>query len=125
MTTTNTAPDRPALRRAARAGGRRALPLAASMALLALIGAGCSSSSGSTSSGSTASTGGTASAGTTDISKVTLHIGDQAGLRGAGAAHRVRADQQAAIQGHLVGLHLRAAHAPGDGRRGGGHRQRR
>ena len=77
MTITNTGLRAP--RRAARAGRRRALPLAAGMALLALVAAGCSSSSGSTSSGPTANSGGTASAGTTAVSKVTLHIGDQAG----------------------------------------------
>lgn len=72
MTTKNTSLDR-------RARRRRALPLAASLALLALVAAGCSSS-GSSASGSTAAgSGGTAKAGTTSISKVTLHIGDQAG----------------------------------------------
>ena len=55
MTTTNTGLRAP--RRAARAGRRRALPLAASMALLALVAAGCSSSSGSTWSASTAAGG--------------------------------------------------------------------
>ncbi len=79
MTTTNTTRHHRAGRRAARAGRRHALPLAASMALLALVAAGCSSSSGSTASGGAASTGGAASAGTTDVSRVTLHIGDQAG----------------------------------------------
>jgi sulfonate transport system substrate-binding protein len=69
----------------ARRGGppvrhRRALGLAASaagVALLALTAAGCSSASSASSSAASTSTG--ASAGTVDVSKVTLHIGDQAG----------------------------------------------
>src|SRR6185437_8233876 len=75
MTTSETGPGH----RAAPAPGwpaarRRALRLAAGMALLALIAAGCSSAQ----AGSPAS-GGTSSAGTTDVSQVTLHVGDQAG----------------------------------------------
>lgn len=59
---------------------RRPLRTAAALTLLALIAAGCSSASagnGSGSSGTGTSTGGNAS--TTDVSQVTLHIGDQAG----------------------------------------------
>jgi sulfonate transport system substrate-binding protein len=56
---------------------RRALGVAASVALLALTAAGCSSASSATSSPASTST--RASAGTADVSGVTLHIGDQAG----------------------------------------------
>ncbi|HEY9243404.1 MAG TPA: aliphatic sulfonate ABC transporter substrate-binding protein [Streptosporangiaceae bacterium] len=59
---------------------RRPLRTAAALALLAFIAAGCSSASagnGSASSGTGTSNGGNAS--TTDVSQVTLHIGDQAG----------------------------------------------
>jgi sulfonate transport system substrate-binding protein len=56
---------------------RRALGVAASVALLALTAAGCSSASSATSSPASTST--RASAGTVDVSGVTLHIGDQAG----------------------------------------------
>jgi sulfonate transport system substrate-binding protein len=59
---------------------RRPLRTAAALTLLALIAAGCSSASagsGSGSSGTGTGTGGSAS--TTDVSQVTLHIGDQAG----------------------------------------------
>jgi sulfonate transport system substrate-binding protein len=57
---------------------RRPLRTAAALALLALIAAGCSSAN----AGSNATSSGTGSAGnasTTDVSQVTLHIGDQAG----------------------------------------------
>ena len=47
------------------------------------------------------------------------------GHRRPGAADRGRADQQAAVQGDLVRLHLRAADAAGDGRRRGRHRRGR
>jgi sulfonate transport system substrate-binding protein len=57
---------------------RRPLRTAAALALLALIAAGCSSASaGSGSASSGTGSGGKAS--TTDVSQVTLHIGDQAG----------------------------------------------
>jgi len=56
----------------------RKLRTAAGLALLALIAAGCSSANaGSTTASSGASSGSKAS--TTDVSQVTLHIGDQAG----------------------------------------------
>jgi sulfonate transport system substrate-binding protein len=56
----------------------RPLRTAAALALLALIAAGCSSASaGSGSAASGSGSGGNAS--TTDVSQVTLHIGDQAG----------------------------------------------
>jgi len=56
----------------------RKLRAAAALALLALIAAGCSSANaGSTTASSGASSGSQAS--TTDVSQVTLHIGDQAG----------------------------------------------
>jgi sulfonate transport system substrate-binding protein len=56
----------------------RKLRTAAALALLALIAAGCSSANaGSTTASSGASSGSNAS--TTDVSQVTLHIGDQAG----------------------------------------------
>ncbi len=54
----------------------RKLRLPAALALLALIAAGCSSASAG--SGSTSSSDGS-KASTTDVSQVTLHIGDQAG----------------------------------------------
>jgi sulfonate transport system substrate-binding protein len=57
---------------------RRTIRLAASMTLLALIAAGCSSAKAGSQAAGQAS-GGTSSAGTTDVSQVTLHIGDQAG----------------------------------------------
>ena len=47
------------------------------------------------------------------------------GLRLPGAAHRGRPAQQAAVQGRMVRLHLRAADAPGHGLRRDRHRQRR
>ena len=56
----------------------RKLRAAATLVLLALIAAGCSSANaGSTTASSGASSGSKAS--TTDVSQVTLHIGDQAG----------------------------------------------
>jgi sulfonate transport system substrate-binding protein len=64
-------PGRPAVR-------RRTIRLAASMTLLALIAAGCSSAKAGSQAAGQAS-GGTSSAGTTDVSQVTLHVGDQAG----------------------------------------------
>jgi sulfonate transport system substrate-binding protein len=79
MTTKHTRPGghrprRPRVRR------RRALPLAAGLALLGLVAAGCSSAgSAASGSGPSGSGDGTAKAGTTSISNVTLHIGDQAG----------------------------------------------
>ena len=54
----------------------RKLRLPAALALLALIAAGCSSASAG--SGSSSSSSGS-KASTTDVSQVTLHIGDQAG----------------------------------------------
>jgi sulfonate transport system substrate-binding protein len=54
----------------------RPVRLAAALALLALIAAGCSSASAG--SGSTTTSDGS-KASTTDVSQVTLHIGDQAG----------------------------------------------
>jgi sulfonate transport system substrate-binding protein len=59
-------------------GIRRPLRLAAPLALLALLAAGCSSANAG---GTPASSGGSsaAKASTTDVSQVTLHIGDQAG----------------------------------------------
>ena len=75
MITTRTEPARQAERPPVRY--RRALGLAASVALLALTAAGCSSASSASSSAAGTGTG--ANAGTVDVSKVTLHIGDQAG----------------------------------------------
>jgi sulfonate transport system substrate-binding protein len=50
------------------------------MLLLALVAAGCSSASaGGSQAASSAGAGSAAAAGTTDVSKVTLHVGDQAG----------------------------------------------
>jgi sulfonate transport system substrate-binding protein len=64
-------------------GIRRPLRLAAPLAplaLLALLAAGCSSANaGGTPASSGGSTGSAAKASTTDVSQVTLHIGDQAG----------------------------------------------
>ena len=54
----------------------RKLRTAAALALLALIAAGCSSASAGSGAASSGSTG---KASTTDVSQVTLHIGDQAG----------------------------------------------
>jgi sulfonate transport system substrate-binding protein len=61
---------------------RGPLHLAAALVLLALIAAGCSSASSTGSSASSSASAGSSSAGkasTTDVSQVTLHIGDQAG----------------------------------------------
>jgi sulfonate transport system substrate-binding protein len=63
-------------------GKRRQLRLAAGLVLLALIAAGCSSASAGGSSASSspaARSSSAAKASTTDVSQVTLHIGDQAG----------------------------------------------
>jgi sulfonate transport system substrate-binding protein len=79
MTTREPGPSRRAAARLGRpAARRRPIRLAASMALLALIAAGCSSAKAGSQAAGPAS-GGTSSAGTTDVSQVTLHIGDQAG----------------------------------------------
>ena len=79
MTTSETGPGhRAAPARGRPAARRRAPRLAAGMTLLALIAAGCSSARAGSQAGSPASSG-TSSAGTTDISQVTLHVGDQAG----------------------------------------------
>ena len=77
----------------------------------------CSSAGSGSAASSSPAASGTTSANTTSVSNVTLNIGDQAGSGLAGAAHRRRADQQAAVQGALVRLHLRAADASGHGRR--------
>jgi sulfonate transport system substrate-binding protein len=79
MTIREPGTTRPATPRPVRpAARRRPLWLAAGLALLALIAAGCSSASAGNQAGGAAS-GGTSSAGTTDVSQVTLHVGDQAG----------------------------------------------
>jgi sulfonate transport system substrate-binding protein len=57
---------------------RRPLRTAAALALLALIAAGCSSANAGSNAASSG-TGSTGKASTTDVSQVTLHIGDQAG----------------------------------------------
>ena len=59
------------------------------------------------------------------VSNVTLNIGDQKGTGARGAADRRRPDQQAAVQGRLVGLHLRPADAAGHGLGRDRHRRRR
>jgi sulfonate transport system substrate-binding protein len=84
MSTTKPGRDGAAARSGRRAALRRALPgprgravrPAAGMLLLALVAAGCSSASAG---GSQPASGSTAAAGTADVSKVTLHVGDQAG----------------------------------------------
>jgi sulfonate transport system substrate-binding protein len=83
MTSRNQAPIR-----------RRGLPVAAILAITVLIATGCSSASSGGSAASSSATAGS-NIGTTSLSKVTLHIGDQAGsgsqalLTAAGLIHKL------------------------------------
>ncbi|HEY5360477.1 MAG TPA: aliphatic sulfonate ABC transporter substrate-binding protein [Streptosporangiaceae bacterium] len=78
-----------------RAPHRRTLRLAASMALLALIAAGCSSASAGGQAVSSPPASAAAAGGTASLSQVTLHVGDQAGsgaqalLTAAGLIHQL------------------------------------